>query len=201
MNLILETDDLDAYRKSSDIIDYQVAAIRERAVRITEGIQDDLEIIRTVYHFVRDEIAHSVDIQGTVVTCKASEALEHRQGICYAKAHLLAALLRSLGIPTGFCYQKLVLDDEDKPWLVLHGLNAVYIESLKKWIRLDARGNKAGVTAEFSTVEEKLAFEVRTELGEQEDLMIYVRPSTNAVHALTHSKTVEELLAHLPAEV
>ncbi|MTV50637.1 ABC transporter ATP-binding protein [Heliobacillus mobilis] len=201
MNLILETDDLDEYRKSSDVIDYQITAIRERAIRITEGIQDELDIVRAVYHFVRDEIAHSADIQGTVVTCKASEVLEHRQGICYAKAHLLAALLRSLGIPTGFCYQKLVLDDEDKPWLVLHGLNAVYIQSLEKWIRLDARGNKAGVTAEFSTDDEKLAFEVRTELGEEEDPMIYVSPSTNAIQALIHWKTVEELLAHLPPEV
>ena len=58
------------------------------------------------------------------------------------KAYLLAAILRNLGIPTGFCYQKLILDVEEKPWLVIHGLNAIYLKSVSKWIRVDARGNK-----------------------------------------------------------
>ena len=65
--------------------------------------------------------------------------LEAGHGICFAKSHLLAALLRCKSVPTGYCFQKLILDDETAPILVYHGLNGVYIKELKKWIRLDAR--------------------------------------------------------------
>lgn len=37
---------------------------------------------------------------------------------------------------------------------------------MNKWIRVDARGNKENVHAEFCIDEEKLAFPIRTELGE-----------------------------------
>ena len=40
------------------------------------------------------------------------------------------------------------------------------IEELDKWIRLDARGNKESVHAQFSIDEERLAFPVREEIGE-----------------------------------
>ncbi|MZP29575.1 ABC transporter ATP-binding protein [Heliobacterium undosum] len=210
MSLIPETSDVEAYLAVSDVIDWENPAVRETAERLSAGKDlrglaskedDEVEIIRAIYHFVRDEIAHSADIGGQVVTCKASEVLEHREGICYAKAHLLAALLRCVGIPTGFCYQRLLLDDEEMPWLIVHGLNAVYLKSAGRWIRLDARGNKAGVEAEFSLEGEKLAFPVRPELGESEDLVIYADPSEKAVQALQRYQTVEELLANLPTDV
>lgn len=46
------------------------------------------------------------------VTCSASDVLQHRSGICYAKSNLLAALLRKEGIPTRFCYQRLILFEQ-----------------------------------------------------------------------------------------
>ena len=47
-----------------------------------------------------------------------------------------------------------------------HALNTVFIDELNKWIRLDARGNKENVHAEFSLDEERLAFPIRDQLGE-----------------------------------
>jgi len=44
--------------------------------------------------------------------------------------------------------------------------NTVFISELNKWIRLDARGNKENVHAEFSLDEERLAFPIRDQLGE-----------------------------------
>lgn len=41
-------------------------------------------------------------------------------------------------------------------------LNTIYIFELNKWIRLDARGNKEGINAQFSIEEEQLAFPIRT---------------------------------------
>jgi hypothetical protein len=42
----------------------------------------------------------------------------------------------------------------------------VFLSEENKWIRLDARGNKPNVNAQFSIHEEKLAFVVRKEFGE-----------------------------------
>ena len=49
---------------------------------------------------------------------------------------------------------------------MIHTLNTVYIKDLNKWIRLDARGNKENVNAQFSLDEECLAYSIRSELGE-----------------------------------
>ena len=90
------------------------------------------------------------------------------------------------------------MDDSHAPYLVMHGLIAVYVESLKKWIRLDARGNKDGVNAQFSLDKEQLAFPIRTELGEEDLPLIYVNPLENVVESLMNSKTLEDLRQNLP---
>jgi transglutaminase-like putative cysteine protease len=134
------------------------------------------------------------------VTCKASEVLLSKHGICFAKSHLLAALLRVNGIPAGFCYQKLRLSDAASP-LILHGLNGVYIAEMRRWIRLDARGNKPGVNASFSLSEERLAFPIQPELGERDYPMIFVNPDANVVGKLLQHKTRAELWADLPKKL
>ncbi len=102
------------------------------------------------------------------MTCNASDVLRYRHGTCYAKSHLLAAILRYLGMPAGFCYQK--LRDKDSPsGYALHGLNAVYFPSLNRWIRLDARGNKPYVNLLFDPGSDILAYKIDETLGESED--------------------------------
>lgn len=81
------------------------------------------------------------------MTKSATEVLEQSVGICWEKANLLAALLRARGIPAGICYQRLTLSDVPEDGFCIHALNAVYIKSLNRWIRLDARGNKEGIDA------------------------------------------------------
>lgn len=198
--LIIDRIGLDAYLKCSDIIDYDHPAIEKTAVDLTKSCCDEADKVESIFEFVRDEIPHSFDIQSEIVTCKASDVLLHREGICYAKAHLLAALLRCLGIPSGFCYQKLLFSAE-RPQLSTHGLNAVYLSDLNRWIRLDARGNKPGVDAQFFVDQEKLAFTVRPELGESDGLTVYAEPSPRAVAALQTYQNTEDLLNHLPDEI
>ena len=110
----------------------------------------DVEKARVAFEFVRDEISHSFDCGATVITARASDALKHRTGICHAKANLLAALLRSQGIPAGFCFQRITLADDDSMGYCVHAFNAVYING--KWIKLDARGNKPSIHTHFSTL-------------------------------------------------
>jgi transglutaminase-like putative cysteine protease len=200
-NLVLSTQDFNEYLKCSEIVNFENETVRKLADRLSEGFTCEQQLVKEIFEYVRDNISHSGDVEGEVVTCSASEVIKHGQGICYAKSHLLAALLRCLGIPTGFCYQRLVLDDDSKPWLIIHALNAVYLKSLKKWIRLDARGNKEGVNAQFSTNSEMLAFTVRKELGEENITIIFAEPNYKCVNALKQYSSVDELLDNLPTEL
>jgi hypothetical protein len=128
------------------------------------------------------------------LTCKASDVLAHGTGYCYAKSHLLAALLRANGIPAGLCYQRLTITDQ--PPFCLHGLNAVYLEDFG-WYRLDARGNKPGINAEFCPPIEKLAFPIMTK-GEADLPEIWAEPLAIIIDTLTQRKTVQDVADHLP---
>lgn len=201
MQLIPESNELGDYLGSSDIIDFDDAEIRKTLQRLQSVSTNELDLAKNIYEYVRDAIPHSFDIGGMIVTCNASDVLRYGEGICFAKSHLLAALMRSSGIPTGFCYQLLVFDDSDPDYKTLHGLNAIYLKGLSKWIRLDARGNKAGVDAQFSTNKEKLAFPVRAKLGECDYPVIYVQPDGNVIKSLNESTKISELMHNLPSKL
>ena len=199
--MALYTEDLEEYLKSDVVIDHDSESVEKLADELFDSSADEMDFIRKAYEYVRDNIAHSADAGEDKVTISASEVLASGHGICFAKSHLLAAILRSKGVPAGFCYQKLILDDETAPVLIYHGLNGVYISSLKKWIRLDARGNKQGVNAQFSTGKEQLAFEIRPEKGEKDCFMIYPDPDILVLQTMREAKTRSELWDDLPAEL
>ncbi len=195
------TDDLQQYLVSSDVINFTDKALVNLAEDLYSNSKNTMDYIKNAYEYVRDQISHSADINHDTITYSASEVLAARHGICFAKSHLLAALLRYKGIPTGFCYQKLILDDESAPVLIYHGLNGIYLSEYNKWIRLDARGNKEGVNAQFSVEEEQLAFPIRTELGEEDNLVVYPKPDKNVLDKLKKYKTRTELFDDLPMEL
>lgn len=201
MKLCPQSPNLKDYLKESNIINFSHADIQEKIHELKRNNDSELEQAKAVFHFVRDEVSHSFDINGSVVTCLASDVLTVREGICYAKSHLLAALLRGMGIPAGFCYQLLILDDDEAPKLIIHGLNAFYSSELKKWIRLDARGNKEGVNAQFLTDSEQLAFPVRPEKGEKDFDIIYTEPSTKVIESLVKASDADYLFKNLAVEL
>lgn len=129
------------------------------------------------------------------VTYKASDVLKHATGYCYAKSHLLAALLRANGIPSGFCYQRLTITD-DKPPLCLHGLNAIYLADFG-WYRIDARGNKKGINAEFIPPIESLAFPILLD-GKADLPEICSEPLTLVLDVLRQHTTYRQVLENLP---
>ncbi len=198
MSIVPYIDELNAYLKADDVIDYENEVIARLANTLSQKATNELDYINLAYEFVRDRIAHSADADETMITCAASEVLAAGHGICFAKSHLLAALLRYKGIPTGFCYQKLILDDETAPVLIYHGLNGVYLREYDKWIRLDARGNKKGVNAQFSIDTEQLAFPIRPQFGEEDDFTVYPDPDANVLERLQKYDTRPQLWEDLP---
>jgi len=185
---------MNEYLDPSEHIDWKSPEIIKMAHALASGANDPLEIARACFEFVRDEIKHSWDFALNPVTCKASDVLYHKTGFCYAKSHLLAALLRANGIPAGLCYQRLTIGD--RPPCCLHGLNAVYLERYG-WYRVDARGNKPGVLAEFCPPVEKLAFPIVIE-GEADLPEIWAEPLPIVVRALERGKTFQEVAENLP---
>lgn len=194
-----EADDLNQYRCELSEVNFTHPLIQEKSIELFDGALTELENIERAFTFVRDDIAHSWDIQSELVTCEASEVLLHKEGICYTKSNLLAALLRSQGIPTGFCYQRLMLFDTPADGYCIHALNAVYVKSINRWIRLDARGNKEGIDAQFEIEDEKLAFCVNVALDEKDYPMIYSKPHPKTLAVLReHTNALDMYRRHLP---
>jgi transglutaminase-like putative cysteine protease len=197
MQLIPASDNPDDYLARSGVIDFDDISIRRTAQSLTSGGDSEARIIRASFEFVRDEISHTFDIGAGEVICRASDVLRSGHGICYAKSHLLAAILRYHGIPAGFCYQR--LREENSPsGYVLHGLNAVYFSCPGKWVRLDARGNKPGVDVQFDPGSDMLAFRIDESLGESEDPRIFDVPAESVIRALTMSTNAKILSCSLP---
>ena len=186
---------MEKYLKVSEVIDWQNPEIIERAKQIASELETPMTIAQACFEWVRDEIFHSFDYQMNPVTWRASDVLHYKTGYCFAKSHLLAALLRANQIPAGFCYQRLSVDDKGAPYS-LHGFNAIYLPEVG-WYRIDARGNKEGVNAQFTPPQEQLAYQVQ--LPEEVDFSaILAEPLQIVVEALQVQHTWDEMLHNLP---
>ena len=186
---------MNSYLESSEYIDWKHPEVLAKAKDLADMSCSDEAVAQRCFEFVRDTILHSWDHQKNPVTCKASEVLHHGTGYCYAKSHLLAALLRANSIPAGLCYQRLSVDGEGPPYC-LHGLNAVFLKD-QGWYRIDPRGNKPGVAAAFTPPVERLAFKL-THPAERDLPEIWYEPLPLIVNALTTLCSIEEVYANLP---
>lgn len=193
--VLSRTTSMKEYLQVSDVIDWNHPEVMTLAQQISSGLETPGAIAKACFEWVRDEIFHSFDYQMNPVTCKASDVLQHKTGYCFAKSHLLAALLRANQIPAGFCYQRLSIDDQGAPYS-LHGFNAIYLPEIG-WYRVDARGNKAGVNAQFVPPQEQLAFKIQ--FPEEADFpAIVAEPLQMIVEALQAQTSWDSMLQNLP---
>lgn len=186
---------MEEYLESSEYIDWKTPSIIQLAEKLAADKKIDTEIAKACFEWVRDEIKHSWDFKMNPVTCKASDVLKFGTGYCYSKSHLLAALLRANNIPAGLCYQRLSINDDGAPYS-LHGLNAVYLEKFG-WYKVDARGNKESVDAQFTPPNEQLAFSI-IENSEKSFPDILVKPHNTVVEVLNKYQTIKEIFENLP---
>ncbi|MEU1303443.1 transglutaminase domain-containing protein [Streptomyces shenzhenensis] len=187
MELIQNTPDLSAYLAADEAIDHDHPVVRETAARLAADVPDSYAYARAAFEFVRDTVPHSQDAGDPRVTWRASDVLMLRTGICFAKAHALAALLRAEDIPTALCYQKLD---------VVHGLVAVRFRGA--WHRQDPRGNKPGVDAQFSLDGERLAWTPDPESNELDYPVLYAEPHPAVLRALKTAPGRPHLWKTLP---
>ena len=193
MATLIAGTDLQPYLQSTAVIDWQHPQVLAQARLLAAGTA--LDTARQCFEWVRDQVLHSFDHRRNPVTCQASDVLQHRTGYCYAKSHLLAALLRANGIPAGFCYQRLSINDDSEPYS-LHGFNAIHLEPWG-WVRVDARGNRPGIDARFDPPNETLAF-AGTLPGEATFANVLAEPLAVVVDALQAGTTWDGMLEMLP---
>lgn len=196
MDFILEYEDLSKYLLSNRYVNFDNITIQNKAKELFTSDSNEIEKVKIAFEYVRDKISHSWDIQSERVTRAASEVLKYKEGICYAKSMLLAALLRFEGIPTGFCYQKLTLGDTPDTGYCIHALNAVFISSLNTWIRIDARGNTNGKNAQFFIDKEQLAFPIRPEYAEIDYPTIFANPIKITTETLENNTNCIEMIKY-----
>jgi transglutaminase-like putative cysteine protease len=183
------------FLRSTDVIDFHALAVRDKAAQLKDGSGDAVAVARRCFEWVRDHIQHSRDFNLHAVTCSASQVLEEGSGYCYPKSHLLAALLRANGIPAGLCYQRLAVDDEGRRFC-LHGLNAVLLPGAG-WYRIDPRGNRAGIDAQFTPPVERLAFTLGR-AGEFDLPGVWPDPLPVVIEALRSHHRADRLYDDLP---
>ncbi|MER7152059.1 transglutaminase-like domain-containing protein [Streptomyces lydicus] len=189
MELIQDTPDLAAYLAADDAIDHEHPVVRRTVAMLSADAPDAYTYAEAAFAFVRDAIPHSVDSGDSRVTWRASDVLEKRTGICYAKSHALVALLRARGIPAALCYQK---------FEAVHGLIALKLPGRERWVRQDARGGEAGAGAQFRLDREQLAFTVRPEFNEVDYPVLFAEPHPAVLQCLRDAVDRPRLAQLLP---
>ncbi|MFC8790839.1 transglutaminase-like domain-containing protein [Streptomyces cinereoruber] len=197
MELIQQDPGISAYLAASEAVDHEHPVVREVADRLSAAHPGAHAYAEAAFAYVRDAIPHSMDSGDLRVTWRASDVLEQRTGICYAKTVAYAALLRARGIPAALCYQRLTDDDGSHP--VVHGLTAVLLPGERAWARQDPRGNAPGVDTRFSLGPESLVRTVRPELGEVDYPQLHAEPHPAVLAALRAARDRPHLDRTLPA--
>lgn len=183
----------DPFLAATDVVDFDDPVVAAHARSLGGG--DVHATVARCFEWVRDEVRHSIDHPTETITCRASDVLRHRTGLCYAKSHLLVALLRHNRVPSGFVYQRLTVDGP-KPPFCLHGLVAVRLPDIG-FFRVDPRGNRPGIDARFAPPVEHLAF-TNDHPGEQLFPEVLAEPLPVVVSALRAHTRMSMLVAALP---
>jgi transglutaminase-like putative cysteine protease len=171
------------------VIESDSKTVVELATALLPADADEVTFAQAAFEWVRDQVAHSVDAADHRVTLSATEVLAERVGLCFAKSHLLVALLRSRKIPAGLCYQRLHDGDD----FVLHGLVAVYLDGA--WHRLDPRGNNRVVDAQFDLNTERVAWQADPSIGEIDYSQVWAAAAPLVVEALSSAQDALALCA------
>ncbi len=126
----------DVYLSSVQNINWNenMAAIK-KANELTKGLKNDSEKIKKIYEFAVNNFSYDYEKLKTLnndYLPDIDKTLKAKKGICYDYSSMIAAMLRSQGIPT-----KLVKGYADKVD-GYHAWNEIYDESKGRWIIVDA---------------------------------------------------------------
>ncbi|UCE57097.1 MAG: transglutaminase domain-containing protein [Desulfobacterales bacterium] len=114
--------------------------MQSRAEELRKGKNDDAELAKAVFDYVRDEIIFGFD----QYQVKASDTLQKGYGMCSNKALLMVTFLRHFQIPSRLAYIPISRDFLKVPWgfwyltmakKINHVIAEVYLN--EGWIAVD----------------------------------------------------------------
>ncbi|MDR1151216.1 MAG: transglutaminase family protein [Bifidobacteriaceae bacterium] len=172
-------------------VDHTDPSIRNLATTLAPPGAPTTDVARAAFEYVRDRVPHTASTDRQIVTIAASTVLAEGTGICHAKANLLAALLRSRGIATGFGFQRLTLADDESEGYCLHAFAIARLDG--RLVPLDPRPD-----AKFSTDDPRLMFP--SPLLDDESTLpgLWANPDPGTMAALEVASTLDAALAALP---
>jgi len=137
---------LEEFLAPTRFIDADHPAVVAKAREIVQGTDagDTVERAKRLFYFVRDQVPYKI-IWGlpTKKYLRASVTLERGYGFCIAKATLLAALARALGIPSRLHFADIInhlapkklTDAMGSNVMVFHGYAEMYLDG--KWLKVN----------------------------------------------------------------
>ena len=188
------------YLEDTIVIDWQTPVVFEKAKELTRDCETVEARLEALFTFVRDEIAHSFDIETDELTCNASQVLRKGHGLCYAKSHLLVAMIRFCGIPAGFGFQRLRSEGEGSRF-VLHGFVGVKLPDDGRWVALDPRGDNDAIQTRFDLETPSLAYDPDPALGEETLPEVHSKPVKHIVQLLEKAGSLDRARRTLPDAV
>jgi len=133
---------IEEYLKPTSVIDCNSPSIKEKSKYLTKGQEDIIDMARSLFYFVRDEITYNIYVSKSLREhFRASNTLSKGEGYCVTKAVLLVALARAAGIPAGLGFATLrnnLLPGKTVKWLgtnimAFHGYAELYLDG--KWVK------------------------------------------------------------------
>ncbi|GAA0730918.1 hypothetical protein GCM10008905_32750 [Clostridium malenominatum] len=121
----------------------------KKAKELTKDIKDDKEKVKVIYNYIINNVSYDYNKAKNLPVDYVSsieDTMKTSLGICYDYSVLLAAMLRSIDIPT-----KLIMGYKNDI-KAYHGWNQVYLKDIGKWVTIDTtydsikKGNKESVS-------------------------------------------------------
>ncbi len=124
----------------------KMAAVK-KAKELTKKSKSDLDKVTTIYNYVINNITYDNAKAKNVKTDYipiVDNVLDSSKGICYDYASLVAAMLRSVGVPT-----KLVMGYSKSDINIYHAWNQIYLADEDKWITIDTTYDASSESAKM----------------------------------------------------
>jgi transglutaminase-like putative cysteine protease len=190
--------ELGRYLEDTIVVDWQTPAVLERTRDLLAGVEaeaDELQRVDLLFRFVRDQVGDALESEVESVACSASQVLHLGVWLAFSRCHLLAALLRSCGVPAGFGYQRLA---RETGGTTLHGFVGVWLARREIWVDLDPCGVAPGGPLSCPEVDSGLMDPVMEE-AELTYPTLWARPVREVTDLLDQAPNLAAIRTRLPA--
>jgi hypothetical protein len=136
-------EDLGIYLQPTEFFDFHKKRVKERAIEITKGLNEDKEKAVALFYWVQNKIKYNMFTYYPKIKAnlKASVTLRRMNGFCMSKATLLSTFARAVGIPARIHMVDIINHKISQRVVDLMGTNAFHCHAYSelflngKWVK------------------------------------------------------------------